>query len=621
MSDYMFMLESHLSPEQNQVVGWVEAAATQAGVNAFLGGGAMRDTMGGFPIRDLDFTIEGNALKLVKYLEQKNEAKVLETSEDRRSAELQFPNGVRAQIASAVQLTYAKPGSKPVAKPASIHEDLRGRDFTINSIAISLNKGSRGLLLDPTNGLSDLERREIRVNSHHTLYDDPSRILRMFRLRARLGFELDPRTQSQYENVREAGLETKITLRDLLEELRQMADEPNPLAVLETLEREKLLTLFSPALTGAKMNSAGFGKLEKARQAVPYGLDFHARNLGLFLYLLTEKFTTAEKNEFISRLSITKEEVEAWHKLESRSRKLENVLKSDKLKKSSQVYTLLKASAGEEVLFLVMFSEHRLVKDRLKNHLQKHLPMAHEVSDRELAHLNLDPASPKFKAAKQDLILAYVDGRVKKPVPPPEPPPPPPGQRGPGRPPGRPPAHNAPMIMPKSPNAPPPRVATPQGTQPGLRLPLTRPVGSSPPISFAKPGPSVPLTARMTPPPIIMPAPPSPPPFSRGPRAVAGPPPPVLAPPPPFQRAAPAPMVEKKAPPSVKKAAAPAKAKAAVQKPVPAAKKAAPAAKKTAPAAKKTALVAKKAAPAGKKAAPAAKKAAASKAKVAGKGR
>ena len=430
----------------------------------------------------------------------------------------------------------------------------------------------------------------------------------MFRLRARLGFELDPRTQSQYENVREAGLESKITLRDLLEELRQMADEPNPLSVLETLEREKLLTLFSPVLTGAKMNSSGFGKLEKARQAVPYGLDFHARNLGLFLYLLTEKFTNAEKTEFISRLGITKEEVEAWHKIESRSRKLENVLKSDKIKRASQVYTLLKASAGEEVLFLVMFSEHRLVKDRLKNHLQKYLPMAHEVSDRELAHLNLDPGSPKFKAAKQDLILAYVDGRVKKPVPPPEPPPPPPGQRGPGRPPGRPPANNAPMLISKSATSLPPRVATPQGTQPGLRLPLTRPVGSSPPISFAKPGPSVPLTARMTPAPIIMPAPPSPPPFSRGPRAVAGPPPPVLAPAPVVKRPTPAAIFEKKAAPPVKKAAAPAKVK-----PIAKAKPEAKAKAKPAPA--------KKAAPVVKKAAPAAKKATAVKKKAAGKSR
>ncbi|MGH9719761.1 MAG: CCA tRNA nucleotidyltransferase, partial [Bryobacteraceae bacterium] len=64
MSDYMFMLESHLSPDQNRVVAQVQAAASAAGISLFLAGGAMRDMLGGFQVRDLDFTVEGSALKL-----------------------------------------------------------------------------------------------------------------------------------------------------------------------------------------------------------------------------------------------------------------------------------------------------------------------------------------------------------------------------------------------------------------------------------------------------------------------------------------------------------------------------------------------------------------------------
>ena len=66
MSDYIYMLESHLSPDQNQVVADVQAAAAQANVNLFLTGGAMRDMLAGFRIRDLDFVVEGNALKFAK---------------------------------------------------------------------------------------------------------------------------------------------------------------------------------------------------------------------------------------------------------------------------------------------------------------------------------------------------------------------------------------------------------------------------------------------------------------------------------------------------------------------------------------------------------------------------
>ena len=75
MSDYMFMLESHLSADQFRVVGQDAASwPREAGINVFLTGGAIRDMLGGFPVRDLDFTVEGNALKLAKIAEKKFDA-------------------------------------------------------------------------------------------------------------------------------------------------------------------------------------------------------------------------------------------------------------------------------------------------------------------------------------------------------------------------------------------------------------------------------------------------------------------------------------------------------------------------------------------------------------------
>jgi len=84
MSDYMFKLESHLSTDQFRVVGQMQAVAASAGVNLFLTGGAMRDMLGGFPVRDLDFTVEGSALKLSKILTQKYGATIVSTDELRK---------------------------------------------------------------------------------------------------------------------------------------------------------------------------------------------------------------------------------------------------------------------------------------------------------------------------------------------------------------------------------------------------------------------------------------------------------------------------------------------------------------------------------------------------------
>jgi tRNA nucleotidyltransferase/poly(A) polymerase len=420
MSDYMFMLDSHLSADQARVVNEVQAAATHANMNVFITGGAMRDMLGGFPIVEIDFTVEGNAVKLAQGIAKKTGAKVLWADENRKLAEMVFPGGVRATIGMARQEKYSKPGAKPQVQPASIHEDLRGRDFTINSIALSLNPASRGLLLDPNNGVGDLERKELRAVSNYTLYDDPVRLLRLLRLKVRLGFNIDERTKMQYDNAREAQLETKIPQHDLLEELRHTANEPNCADVIRVLQEEKLLTLYSPALEGAKLNMPGLLKLQKARQTVPFGVDIHLEPLGVFLYFLGEKLAAKERAAFIKEMGLSRKDVDQWQKLEQKAKKLEKDLKSAKLQKPSHIYLALSKAAGDQILFLLSHSSERLVHDRIKNYLQKYLPAAQEITERDVVAAGAKPGTPKFQKLREELILTRLDARPKK-VPPPEP--------------------------------------------------------------------------------------------------------------------------------------------------------------------------------------------------------
>jgi tRNA nucleotidyltransferase (CCA-adding enzyme) len=421
MSDYMFMLENHLSAGQIRMIGVVQTAATEANIGLYLTGGAMRDMLGGFPIREIDFTVEGSSAKLARNLVARKLAKIVESDEHRKVVRLQFPGEVMTTISTARVEKYPKPGGKPQVQPATIHEDLRCRDFTINAIALSLSRASRGLIVDPNNGIGDLERKELRAVSNYALYDDPVRMLRMIRLRARLSFTVDERTWSQYQNVREAGLETKIGADALLDELHHIAGESDPGLVLTGLEEEKLLPLFSPALSGAKLNIAGFQKLQKAKQMVPFGADLKLENFGLFMYVLTEKLNAKEKAALIKDLGMPKSDVNEWQKLEARAKKLENVVKSARLQKASQVYHAIVEAPGEEVLFLLTHSAQRLVQDRIKNYLTKYLPAALEVTDKdvEAAAAGAPPGSPKWKKVRDQLITTKLDSRPKK-VPPPE---------------------------------------------------------------------------------------------------------------------------------------------------------------------------------------------------------
>ncbi len=259
-----------------------------ANVNVFLTGGAMRDMIAGFRIRDLDFVVEGSALKVAKAICDKTGAHTLSTDDNRKTAEIVFPSGVTAQIGMSRQEKYARVGAKPQVAPATIQEDLRGRDFTCNAIALSLNRASRGLLLDPMNGLADIERKELRAVTTYGFYDDPTRLLRLVRFKVRLGFTIEERTQMQIANAREAEVEKRIPGKALGEELKRISTEDNPTDILNGLEEAGLLVLFSPVLF-AKLNTAGLGKLEKAYHVLPDDARWRAARWGTFLHCLTEK--------------------------------------------------------------------------------------------------------------------------------------------------------------------------------------------------------------------------------------------------------------------------------------------------------------------------------------------
>ena len=171
------------------------------------------------------------------------------TSEDEslRSVELVLAGEVDASISAAREDVYARPGAKFEVRFSTIMEDLKRRDFSINAIAISLNANSRGLLLDPTNGLADLERREIRALSIHSFTNQPVRLLRALRYAARMGFKMDSRTTEWFNLAMERKLQETISPEDAGSELRQVAREEKPVAILKSWESQGPARCLAPA--------------------------------------------------------------------------------------------------------------------------------------------------------------------------------------------------------------------------------------------------------------------------------------------------------------------------------------------------------------------------------------
>lgn len=421
MSDYMFVLDSHLDAGQNSAVAAIQKIATEAGMNVWLTGGAMRDMLRGAPIRDLDFTVERDALKIGKELARVLAGSVMEEDALKRSVELELPGNVRASVANSRTEKHAKPGSKPQIAPATIHEDLASRDFTINAIGLSLNRGSRGLLVDPVNGQADLTSRELRTTNPHAFFDDPVRIFRLIRLQHQLGFEVVERTRMQLENALLEDYHSAAPATALGREIRAMAMEPNAAPMIEALERLGLLSIVSKGLTAAKLNAVGLAKFEKiATSVLPAGTS---DGWLAFLTVLLEKLSARERAEVLRVFAMQPAEMTALKKLEAQAKKLESALKSARITRPSHVWEVMRTASTAEVLLVLYSSSQRVVQDRIRAYYQKYQQTAQEVSEEEVLATGAKAGTPRYDKAWRALVTQRLNARPKKIVLEPEPPP------------------------------------------------------------------------------------------------------------------------------------------------------------------------------------------------------
>src|SRR5208282_5870026 len=432
MADYLYTLETRLSPDQQKAVALVLDAAKAAGMNLYLTGGAIRDIITGFPIRDLDFTVQGNALKLQKDLERAG-AIVGDANSDTRTLLLTLPGGVRAEVAMARSERYDKPGKPPATAPATIIEDLRRRDFTVNAMALSLNEGSRGLLMDPFNGVADIEAKVIRVLHNYAFLEDPSRMIRATRFTTRFHWPLEERTQARYESGKENNYIEYIRSSSIGYEIEQLAYEDDPQGVLKAYEKEGWLKVLNPRWSTAKVDTAGLGALMKTRQQMN-DLGYAPEVAPLVLHFLTERLGDKDISD-LRRAIPRKDLVEAWKDLDSNAHSLAKRLSGKEAATPSRTWQLLSSARPEMILFLAITARQQAVVQKIKNFFTKWRQVQQKIPLPEMTELRITPQMPAYPKIANDVFLLLLDGKLRsrtetlkflKPLAPPPPPPPPP---------------------------------------------------------------------------------------------------------------------------------------------------------------------------------------------------
>ncbi len=429
MADYIYLLENRLSPAQQAALLKVREVARAKGLTVFLVGGAVRDLTSGSPVRDLDVVVQGNALKLKKDIEKAG-GSISGENEAAQAFYARFPGGVRMEIGSTLTVTFPKPG-KMAIKPANILEDLRRRDFTANAMALSLNEGSYGLLMDPLNGVADIENRELRLVSNYGFIEDPVRMIRAARFMARLGWTMEERTQARYDTGKEEGYISAMQAFHRGYETEEIFHEEDPLRVLKRLEHEGWMKHLFPALTSAKANVAELHRLRESQtQLELQGIhpEAAAANFPLLTAKMAPKEISALKASFPRKGFVA--EIAA---LEGSAKEFATQFTGKNAATPSQAWKLLHTAKPEAVLWVAHTSKAAAVQNKFKNFYTEWPQARLKLPYTLMQEMRIVPGVPKYDELLEKLFFELMDNKLGtveemkaylEPYSPPAPPPP-----------------------------------------------------------------------------------------------------------------------------------------------------------------------------------------------------
>jgi tRNA nucleotidyltransferase/poly(A) polymerase len=412
MPDYMYMLLSRLTSEQRAVLDRMQAMAQAETLNIYLTGGAVRDLLTGANIRDLDFTVEGNPARLIREWEKAG-AKFIESNETLRHWEVLFADGVEGSIAAARDDVYERPGAKPELRWAGVIDDLRRRDFSINAIGLSLNPASRGLILDPTNGLADIEKREVRVLTMHAFTNQPVRLMRILRFAARTGFAIESRTAEWMALAFQREMQKNITPAEVGRELRELGREENPLAVLKEWGKNGLLGLIHPKLAKRAPSFDRIASLMKVKENMA-GYGYRSSLMAPVISGVLGRLSSREMGNLLSKLHLRSKEIDHIVNLDDEAQAVIKMLQGRKTGTPRETFAYLEAIPLGMVTYIQSEYSNAKALGKIKNYLYKWKPLRQQLPIAELESLGV-PRGPEFDKYIEQFFQAQMMGKAKNP--------------------------------------------------------------------------------------------------------------------------------------------------------------------------------------------------------------
>lgn len=387
--------------------------ASDMDTQVYAVGGFVRDILLGKPNLDLDLVVEGDGIEFAKKLVEDLGGRVKAHTKFKTAVAI-LDDGQRIDVATARLEYYEYPAALPTVELSSIKMDLYRRDFTMNALALRLNPGQFGQLVDFFGAERDIRNKTIRVLHSLSFVEDPTRILRAIRFERRFGFQIGGQTMRLIKNAIQLELFSKLSGTRVMHELQWIMNEQDPLSCLNRMQELGIMKAIHPLLELTKERVQVLIELVKVYNwyKLLY-LEPKAEPWKVFILGITMGVKREQIPQVTERLHFTKREEREFFVLRDMIGEALMKLMSWKEGKSklSKLYFILHPIPIEGILFLMARSRKEYIRRNISQYLSGLRYTNIEVTGNDLKQLGIAPG-PVYTRILTKLMEAKIDGKA-----------------------------------------------------------------------------------------------------------------------------------------------------------------------------------------------------------------
>jgi len=394
------------------------------GVNVFLVGGFVRDLMLGVKNYDLDLVVEGDAIAFGEKLktrlggtlvrhEKFGTATLVKNWPAWLGPPLHPDNKFKIDIATARREKYARPAALPEVRPSTLKQDLYRRDFTINAMAVKINKADFGLFVDLFGGMDDLRKKMIRVLHDRSFIDDPTRIFRAVRFEQRLGFSIEKHTGYLIRHAIKQGMFKRTGNQRIRDELILILNEKDPGKAVSRMRQLHELRFIHPSIRLPVRIKSIFADI---RKAVKWYNANAARKRTLDVWLIyflvmLDSLDPRETEEVIDRFVFQNSVNASIRSYKKRAGTVIRKLAGRTKNPPSDIYKLLEPLSHEVTICIMAKTGSGKARRGIKRFFTKYDGTELKVKGRDIKRSGVKPG-PLYKDILRKVLYEKLDGKL-----------------------------------------------------------------------------------------------------------------------------------------------------------------------------------------------------------------